>query len=268
MDFESVNLVYFSPTRTTKKVLTGIALGLCCDRVKRFDLTDRHAEFREVAEIDAGLSIIGVPVYGGRVPGIAAKRIAAIRGRGNPAVVVAVYGNRDYDDALVELRDISVQAGFVPVAGAVFIGEHSFSTPDRPIAPGRPDEADLDLAADFGRNIAAKMNNGQNFASRGFLKVPGNIPYKDAKLPRSAPETMLDSCTLCGICAGLCPTGAIEVGESVVTDPDLCILCHACIRQCPEQVRFFSEGSVHDTARRIHANCKARKEPEFFWEHE
>ena len=267
MHLEAINLIYFSPTGTTKRVLEGIARGFACERTKYFDLTFRNGG--GVADnIDTGLSMIGVPVYGGRVPGIDAKRITEIRGRRKPAVIVVVYGNRDYDDALIELRDISMQTGFVPVAGAAFIGEHSFSTSDRPIAPGRPDEKDMDKAADFGRKLATRFDKMDEVENPGLLKVPGNIPYKDLKLPNLAPQTVLDKCTLCGICADVCPAGAIEVGDSVVTDPDLCILCHACIRECPEQARFFPEGPIHDTARKIHANFQTRKEPDFFWDYE
>ena len=35
----------------------------------------------------------------------------------------------------------------MPIAGAAFIGEHSYHTEARPIAPGRPDEADLQANA-------------------------------------------------------------------------------------------------------------------------
>lgn len=63
------------------------------------------------------------------------------------AIIVVVYGNWDYVDALIELRDIAVKMGFKPIAAAAFIGEHSFSTEDSPIAYGRPDISDLNIAA-------------------------------------------------------------------------------------------------------------------------
>ena len=40
-----------------------------------------------------------------------------------PAVLVVVYGNRAYDDALLELSDIATGAGFVPLAAGAFVGE-------------------------------------------------------------------------------------------------------------------------------------------------
>ena len=49
------------------------------------------------------LSIIGVPVYGGRVPVEAISRLQRLKANNTPAVIVVVYGNRDYNDAILEL---------------------------------------------------------------------------------------------------------------------------------------------------------------------
>jgi len=107
-------------------------------RVKQTDLT--YPAFLPCARLGArDLAIIGVPVYAGRVPEIAAHRLKEIKGAGTPAVVVAVYGNREFEDALVEMRDIAIAQGFEVVAAGAFIAEHSFSTDELPIAAGRPD---------------------------------------------------------------------------------------------------------------------------------
>lgn len=37
---------------------------------------------------------------------------------GTPAIAVCVYGNRDYDDALIELKDAIEANGFKTVAAA------------------------------------------------------------------------------------------------------------------------------------------------------
>lgn len=64
-----------------------------------------------------------------------------------------MYGNREYEDALLELNNIVVEAGFQPVAGGAFIDEHSFENDSTPIAKGRPDIKDLQKATEFGRTI-------------------------------------------------------------------------------------------------------------------
>ena len=90
-------------------------------------------------EIKDSITIIAVPVYAGRVAPIALQRLRRLRGNNAPAILITVYGNRDYEDALVELRDETIQLGFTPLAAGAFIGEHSYSRPNMPIAEGRPD---------------------------------------------------------------------------------------------------------------------------------
>jgi hypothetical protein len=94
---------------------------------------------------------------------------------------VVVYGNRDYEDALIELHDISITQGFVPVAAGAFIAEHSYSTTKRPIAHGRPDPDDLDRAQEFGKKVREKLKGLRFLDDIGKIKIPGNIPYIEPK---------------------------------------------------------------------------------------
>ena len=96
------------------------------------------------------VAIFAVPVYGGHVAPVALERLREIRGEGTPAVVLAVYGNRSFDTAVAELASFVAGRGFVPVAAGAFVGEHSYSTPETPIAQGRPDARDLAAATAFG----------------------------------------------------------------------------------------------------------------------
>ena len=41
-----------------------------------------------------------LPVYGSRVPPVSLERLSALKGSGQKAVAVVVYGNREYDDTL------------------------------------------------------------------------------------------------------------------------------------------------------------------------
>lgn len=43
------------------------------------------------------------------------------------AVPVVLFGNRNYDDALIELRNILAADGMHPIAAGALLGEHSFS---------------------------------------------------------------------------------------------------------------------------------------------
>jgi len=50
-----------------------------------------------------------MPVYAGRVPALAVERLKGIKTSGVKCVIVAVYGNRAYEDALVEMQDVATE---------------------------------------------------------------------------------------------------------------------------------------------------------------
>ena len=230
---------------------TGKAIG------QRVDLT-RSGVKAEFGEED--LVLVGMPVYSGRIPSLAVERFSSIQGGNARVVAVAVYGNRAYDDALLELCDLCTKQGFRVVGAAGFIGEHSFSSDETPIAQNRPDEADLQKAEEFGRRVADAT------AVLDLSTIPGNHPYKDLPvLSGAAADSSEALCSQCGQCIEACPTAAIRMDEAVpVTDPESCIWCEACVRACPNQARSVTLPKVQEIAVRLHEMCSARCEPEWF----
>ena len=265
MNTDTITLIYFSPTETTRRILDGIASGMGGLKTGRIDLTRPDSASASHDAVESGCAIIGIPVYAGRVPLPAAERLARLRAIGIPAILVAVYGNRAYEDALVELADISSECGFVTVACGAFIGEHSFSNGETPIAAGRPDERDMRSAADFGARVAEKI---RAFHAAGELSppaIPGNRPYKERRaMGGTSPRVILERCTSCGVCAAVCPSGAITIRGGVASDPGTCILCHACVKHCPEQAMVFDAAPVRTIAEWLVSTCTERKEPEWF----
>jgi ferredoxin len=265
MDIDGIKLIYFSPTRTTKRVLEGIAAGIPGGAVEHLDLTPPAARTREFAPLHDELAIVGAPVYGGLIPIDAMCRLRRLSGNDTPAVVVAVYGNREYEDALLELRDLVMAGGFRPVAGGAFIGEHSFSNAVTPIAVGRPDAQDLQKAMAFGRMVRDKLRGVQALDEVAPVAVPGKLPIKKREGPwRAPPVTKAGVCTLCGECAEVCPTAAISVAGVVVTDGRVCISCCACVKSCPMGARVMEDARAIRSARWLSTECSERKEPEVY----
>lgn len=258
-------LVYFSPTKTTKTVCKEIVKGIEPENIKEIDITTPRNR-KEFLQADADdLVVIGVPVYMGRVPALITGWLSAMELHGARTVCVVVYGNRVYEDALLELTDIVRACGGIPVAGGAFIGEHSFSIPETPTAAGRPDLRDLSYAQEFGQKIREKMQVVGSSAGPSDVQVPGERPYRgDSTLWNVDFIAVNKKCIQCGICAEGCPAGAIDPSDSAVIDTNRCITCCACIRNCPNQAREMKPGLVRDASLRLFTLYHEPKTPEYF----
>lgn len=265
MKIKQVKLIYFSPTGTTRKVLESIAEGIAAADVEQINLTLPQGVQKTVPPFSDELVIIGAPVYGGRLPADAIKRFKQLKAGKTLAILIVVYGNREFEDALLELKDLAIELGFNPVAGAAFIGEHSFATKDVPIANGRPDSLDVQKAMAFGTKIKDKIKVLQSPDALMDLQIPGRFPYEGGVRSLAvAPVTKEDTCTVCGTCADVCPTAAISMNGSVATQVELCIRCCACIKNCPTGARVMEDSKWKNIANWLNENCSTRKEPQIF----
>jgi ferredoxin len=265
MKIQSLKLVCFSPTGTTKTVVREIARGIGQRTVECIDITRPGKRRQPLQTSDNELLILGVPVYMGRVPALLTEWLHAMKAHNTPAVCVVVYGNRVYEDALIELKDILTRCGCKPIAGGAWIGEHSFSRSETPTAKGRPDDRDLKHAELFGQKIREKLDTIPSADQIPEVTIPGTHPYRgDSKLWTVDFIAVSDECVQCGICAEGCPVGAIDPENSRAIDTENCITCCACIRNCPRHARTMKPGRVMDASLRLSTLYKERKEPEFF----
>ena len=231
----------FSPTGGTQKVTDILAEELMVELMSHPDLQivetaylnlcDRLIDFSLIELTPHDICLISVPSYGGRVPTTAVERLSRIKGNGAQAILVAVYGNREFEDTLVELEDVANDSGFKPVAGIAAIAEHSVV---RDFAKGRPNGFDRRQLTTFAKKIASRLALLQANPSDNKLELnlPGNRPYKEFK---GAPTYGVpnDTCVNCGICAAQCPVGAIDADDPSKVDETLCIACKRCTVVCP-----------------------------------
>ena len=274
MKIQSVCCLYFSPTRTTKAIAESISQGISPEFVEMVDITKRsHRDSHTLSGKD-DIVILATPVYYGRVPEEIVLYLTSLKAERTPVVLVVVYGNRAFEDALKELHDIAMNCKFFPVAGGAFIAEHSYSSKTYPIAPGRPDGSDIQKAQEFGVAIRKKLQNLESLVHLTAFKIPGQYPYIEPvnlnmiKKARSVvaltPETDTSKCTQCGQCAEVCPTGAISPDDVTQTDRWQCLICFACVKNCPEEARQMNEPNFQSAIKSLRQNCQGRKEPEIY----
>lgn len=244
---------YFSPTGGGQKIAQVIARGL---------MGDEHGDHKP--------AIFAIPVYGGHMPELAKEVFKQAKAEPNqPAILVAVYGNRAFEHALTDLEDFVKQRGFVPVAAAAFVCEHSYSTPETPIAAGRPDAKDLEEARRFGEAVREKLLANDLSAINAADLKDDPMTEKQAKDfmaavveararmaasgEKPAPRYHGDKCTRCGACVSACPTGAIK--EDMSLDVSRCIACCACEKTCPTNARTY----ISPLAKALSENFPERK---------
>lgn len=247
--------ICFSPTGGTKKATKMLTEVLTGD-FKTVDLTDSTVVFQNIALKKDDLAVISVPSYNGRVPHLAAGRLGKIQGNGAKAILLCSYGNRAYEDTLVELRDIANQAGFRIVAAIAAVAEHSIA---HQFATGRPDKEDQAQLHTFAEVIQSKLDTGDDSEP----VIPGNRPYKKDGGVTMVPKPT-KNCTTCGLCAQECPAQAIDASDPKKVDKKKCISCMRCVSVCPHSARSINAVMLSVVGMALKKACANRKDNELY----
>ncbi len=247
-----VTAIYFSPTGTSRKGTRAIA-KVFDEEYTNMDITMLDEEV-PITEFGAEeLVVFGAPVYSGRLFQGSVEQFRQLKGDNTPCVITVTYGNRHYDDALLELSDLVKSLGFVPIAAAALVGEHTYGE----IQLERPNEDDIEEDEAFAKAVIEKLDIMNTLEA---ISVPGNSPYKDGGTRGKFRPSTLHTCTSCGLCARKCPAGAIDKKKVHVIDEDKCISCFRCIKSCRMHAKVCDSKEYVEFAKGFTERLRERRE--------
>lgn len=272
MKITNIKSIYFSGTGTTEQAVQrlcktlGDALAL---PVKSICINNPSLREEIQTLTSTELLVIGCPTYAGRLPNLLLPYFQNnIKGDNTMAVAVSLYGNRNVDDALMELCLTLEQNNCIPIGAAAVIGQHVFAPA---LGTNRPDKADFRALDDLAKAIVEKLQQDETPQA---VTVIGNNPLRPYYTPRDRygypinilkvrPKTHKRKCNKCGICIKSCPVSAISPDPSVVVGP--CMKCGACLKICPTQAKYYDDGGFQFHKDELEATYQAPQKTQIFY---
>ncbi len=251
----NIHQIIFSLTGGTRRVSEILCHGMNVESGVVTDLCVNAADIQLPNIHEDDLAVIAMPVFAGRVPTLAVERLRMVKPNRVKCVVVAVFGNRAYDDALLEMKDIAIEMGFRVIAAVAAVAEHSII---RKYGKNRPDDDDEQMLRNFGADIMHKAECD----GCSTPQVPGNRPYKQGgQVPQPKGR---HSCNRCGVCAKHCPADAIALSDPKKVEPTKCISCMKCVSVCPTGARGIGVVMNFLATQGLKRVCATRKGNELY----
>ncbi len=275
MQLKSIQPLFFSPTKNTKKYCLRIAYYLGSEISSIIDLTLHESRKNSIQKVNGDLILVGAPIYSGRIPDQFLQKLNSIKGENQLCVALVVNGNVNLGKALEELVWILKRQGFKVIAAATFTGRHSFSYQQFPLAINRPDNEDFQKLRQFCQELSQKIRKIPSDPSENTLK-PFEINMKNPNINYSLPhpqyrvQTMVqapvrdeEKCISCRECYAACPVNAIDF-NSLMVDDKSCIRCFACFRTCKSQARQITLNLPSNSRKRFEDALRIRMEPQWY----
>lgn len=259
MKMNELKLVYFSPTGTTRKVIMETARTIEMKSIS-FDFSVFKEKKTTLKFADNDFAIFAAPVYSGRIPELFTGYLEQVTGNGTPAALIVTYGCREYEDALLELKETVESHGFKVIAAAAVPTEHSIVPT---IGARRPNKADMKTISEFGIELNRRIRKADSFESFN-VTVPGNSPYRKYSKNHLFPKADVNLCTECKTCAKTCPSGAISLKTPQKTDHKTCIGCLKCVRVCRQKARSVNGLKMTIAERKLKKVCQSDKKADIF----
>lgn len=265
---KKINALYFSATDRTKKTVNIFAdelsqkLGLPIETYD-FTLPRQRETFPEIKD---ALVVMATPTYAGRVPNLLLPFVEKFKAVDSVGVSIVTYGNRNFDDSLMELTKI-MEPHCTVIGSGAFSCEHSFSTI---LGKGRPDEHDIKVIREFADKVAEKVRS-KNLTA---VTPKGEYPLRPYFTPQDRhgnkinfvkikPLTDMSKCDDCKVCAEVCPLGSIDY-DNVENVPGKCMKCCACVKKCHTGAKYFDDHGYIFHKEELEDIYSRRSEPEYF----
>lgn len=268
--------VYFSPVKNTRTVVTRIAKNLADKLQLPLELIDfttpKNRGEGWTFEEDV-LVVFGTPTFAGRIPNKALPFVQTLfTGNNTPAVAAVTFGNRSFDNSLIEVKNELEAHNFRTFAATAIACQHSFT---KELAEGRPDPEDYRKLDSFIEEVSSIIEEAKDKSDLvSPVKVPGDDPLKGYYVPlgvdgepvqflKAKPKTIEENCDHCGACAARCPVAAIDF-EDETKVPGTCIKCQACVKVCHTNAKYFDDEKFLSHVTMLEQNYTRRAEPKFY----